>query len=74
LSQLTEFLGSRKQIAWIFHHHETEQQLIKFIAKLVNQYKQLELSQHWGPGDSTSVDGAFHDMYTQNLLAAHHIR
>ena len=31
------------------------------------------LPKHWGPGDSLSVDGAFWDMYTQNLLAAHHI-
>jgi hypothetical protein len=34
----------------------------------------LELPQHWGPGNSASVDGTFLDMYTQNLLAAHHIR
>jgi TnpA family transposase len=65
---------TRKQIAWLFHHHATEQRLIKLNAKLINQYMRLELPQHWGPGNSASVDGTFLDMYTQNLLAAHHIR
>jgi TnpA family transposase len=69
---LTQF--SRKQIAWVFHHHVTEQRLIKTSNHIVNGYNLFELPKRWGPGDSASVDGTFWDMYSQNLLAAHHIR
>lgn len=65
---------SRKQIAWIFHHHVTEQRIIKTCNHIVNSYNLFELPKRWGPGDSASVDGTFWDMYSQNLLAAHHIR
>jgi TnpA family transposase len=65
---------TRKQIAWLFHHHATEQRLIKTNKKIINEYNLFELPKNWGPGDSASVDGTFLDMYTQNLLAAHHIR
>lgn len=65
---------TRKQIAWLFNHHTTEQKLIKVLRKLVNRYNLFELPKHWGSGDSVSVDGTFWDMYKQNLLAAHHIR
>jgi TnpA family transposase len=65
---------SRKQIAWLFNHHVTDIRLIKTIQILINQYNTFALPKHWGPGDSLSVDGTFWDMYTQNLLAAHHIR
>jgi TnpA family transposase len=65
---------SRKQIAWVFHHHVTEQRLIKTSNQVVNGYNLFELPKRWGPGDSASVDGTFWDMYSQNLLAAHHIR
>ena len=41
---------------------------------MINRYNIFALPKHWGPGDSVSVDGTFWDMYTQNLLAAHHIR
>ena len=69
---LTQF--SRKQIAWLFHHHITEKRLKKASTQLINHYHLFALPKHWGPGDSASVDGTFWDMYTQNLLAAHHIR
>lgn len=69
---LIEF--TRKQIAWLFNHHVTDHKLIKTIQKLINSYNEFGLPKHWGPGDSLSVDGTFWDMYTQNLLAAHHIR
>jgi TnpA family transposase len=65
---------SRKQIAWVFHHHVTEQRIIKTCNHIVNSYNLFELPKRWGPGDSASVDGTFWDMYSQNLLAAHHIR
>jgi TnpA family transposase len=65
---------SRKQIAWLFNHHVTDIRLIKAIRILINGYNTFALPKHWGPGDSLSVDGTFWDMYTQNLLAAHHIR
>lgn len=65
---------SRKQIAWLFNHHVTDIRLIKAIQILINRYNTFTLPKHWGPGDSVSVDGTFWDMYTQNLLAAHHIR
>lgn len=65
---------SRKQIAWLFNHHVTDIRLIKAIRILINRYNTFALPKHWGPGDSLSVDGTFWDMYTQNLLAAHHIR
>lgn len=69
---LTQF--SRKQIAWLFHHHATEHRLIKSCSHLINSYNLFDLPKQWGPGDSASVDGTFWDMYSQNLLAAHHIR
>ncbi len=65
---------TRKQIAWLFNHHVTEQKLIKVLRVLINRYNLFELPRHWGAGDSVSVDGTFWDMYKQNLLAAHHIR
>lgn len=65
---------TRKQIAWIFNHHVTDQKLINALKKLINQYNVFELPKHWGTGDSQSVDGTFIDMYKQNLLAAKHIR
>jgi TnpA family transposase len=65
---------SRKQIAWLFNHHVTDIRLIQAIQILINRYNTFTLPKHWGPGDSLSVDGTFWDMYTQNLLAAHHIR
>lgn len=65
---------TRKQIAWLFNHHVTDFRLIKAIEVLINRYNTFDLPKHWGPGDSLSVDGTFWDMYTQNLLAAHHIR
>lgn len=65
---------TRKQIAWLFNHHVTDAKLIKAITVLINQYNTFGLPKYWGSGDSLSVDGKFWDMYTQNLLAAHHIR
>lgn len=65
---------TRKQIAWLFNHHVTDAKLIKAITALINHYNTFALPKYWGSGDSLSVDGTFWDMYTQNLLAAHHIR
>ncbi len=65
---------TRKQIAWLFNHHVNDQKLLKVITILINRYNIFALPKHWGLGDSLSVDGTFWDMYTQNLLAAHHIR
>ena len=60
--------------AWLFNHHVTDFKLIKAIQLVINRYNTFDLPKHWGPGDSLSVDGTFWDMYTQNLLAAKHIR
>lgn len=65
---------TRKQIAWLFNHHIVDHKLIKVLEILINQFNTFSLPKHWGPGDSLSVDGTFCDMYTQNLLAAKHIR
>lgn len=65
---------SRKQIAWLFNHHMTDERIDKAITWLVKQYNLFDLPKFWGYGDSASVDGTFWDMYTQNLIAAHHIR
>lgn len=65
---------TRKQIAWLFNHHVTDLKLIKAIQRLINHYNTFDLPKYWGAGDSLSVDGTFWDMYTQNLLAAHHVR
>lgn len=65
---------TRKQIAWLFNHHATDQKLIKTIKIIINRYNAFDLPKYWGTGDSQSVDGSFVDMYKQNLLAAHHIR
>lgn len=65
---------TRKQIARLFHHHVNDYKLLKTIKKLIKKYNGFALPKYWGLGDSLSVDGTFWDMYTQNLLAAHHIR
>lgn len=65
---------SRKQIAWLFNHHITEFRLNKISEEIIKAYKQFELPYIWGDGESASVDGTYWDMYTNNLLAEHHIR
>lgn len=65
---------SRKQIAWLFNHHITEVRLNKISEVIIKAYKQFELPYIWGNGESASVDGTYWDMYTNNLLAEHHIR
>lgn len=65
---------SRKQIAWVFNHHVTDYRLSKATEKLINIYNQFELPKSWGTGDSSSVDGTYWNMYTNNLLAEYHIR
>jgi len=65
---------SRKQIAWLFNHHITEARLNKISEVIIKVYKQFELPRIWGNGESASVDGTYWDMYTNNLLAEHHIR
>lgn len=65
---------SRKQIAWLFNHHITEKKLDCAITDIINRYNLFELPKKWGDGSSVSVDGTFWDIYTTNLLAAHHIR
>lgn len=65
---------SRKQIAWVFNHHVTDYRLSKATERLINIYNQFELPKSWGTGDSSSVDGTYWNMYTNNLLAEHHIR
>ncbi|HAU1598911.1 TPA: Tn3 family transposase [Legionella pneumophila] len=65
---------SRKQIAWLFNHHITELRLNKINEVIIKAYKQFELPYIWGNGESASVDGTYWDMYTNNLLAEHHIR
>ena len=65
---------SRKQIAWLFNHHITELRLNKISEVIINAYKQFELPYIWDNGESVSVDGTYWDMYTNNVLAEHHIR
>lgn len=65
---------SRKQIAWLFNHHITEIRLNKISEVIIKAYKQFELACIWGNGESASVDGTYWDMYSNNLLAEHHIR
>lgn len=65
---------TRKQIAWLFNHHVNDYKLIKTIKILINRYNVFALPKYWGDGSSLSVDGTFWDMYTQNILAAKHIR
>jgi len=65
---------SRKQIAWMFNHQITRHRLTKISEFVIKEYQKFELPYQWGKGDSASVDGTYRDMYTNNLLAAHHIR
>jgi hypothetical protein len=65
---------SRKQISWLFNHHITEYRLNKGIEKLINTYSLFDLPKIWGTGESVSGDGTYWNMYTNNLLAEHHIR
>ena len=39
---------TRKKIAWLFHHHATEQRIINAINKLINEYNLFELPKRWG--------------------------
>lgn len=65
---------SRKQIAWLFNHHITDYRLSKATEKVINAYSQFELPKSWGTGETGSVDGTYWNIYTNNLLAEHHIR
>ena len=65
---------SRKEIAWIFNHHITEYKLNKAMDYQINIYNQFELPKSWGTGKTESVDGTYWNIYTNNLLAEHHIR
>lgn len=65
---------SRKQIAWLFNHHITDYRLNKGTERIINAYNQFELPKTWGTGETGSVDGTYWNVYTNNLLAEHHIR
>ena len=65
---------TRKQIAWLFNHHVTDYRLSKASEKVINTYNQFELPKAWGTGETGSVDGTHWNVYTNNLLAEHHIR
>lgn len=65
---------SRKQIAWLFNHHVTEDKLNNLNKKVINKYNKFDIPKRWGNGESLSVDATYWDMYKKNLLAAHHIR
>jgi len=65
---------TRKQIAWVFNHHITDYRLSKATEKVINAYNQFELPKSWGTGETGSVDGTHWNVYTNNLLAEHHIR
>lgn len=65
---------SRKQVASLFNFHFTEQRIEAMLTRVVNFYNRFVLPKYWGDGNSVSVDGSYWEMYTSNLLAAHHIR
>jgi TnpA family transposase len=65
---------TRKQIAWLFNKHVTEDKLEKVSTKVVNFYNMFELPKHWGTGNSISTDATYWDMYQQNTVAEYHIR
>ena len=65
---------SRKPIAWLFNHHITDYRLSKATEKIINAYNQFDLPKSWGTGETGSVDGTYWNVYTNNLLAEHHIR
>nr|WP_244614173.1 transposase [Brucella sp. 10RB9212] len=58
----------------MFNHHITEVRLNKISEAIIEAYKQFDLPYIWGNGESASVDGTYWDMYTNNLLAEHHIQ
>ncbi|MEM1244284.1 MAG: Tn3 family transposase [Pseudomonadota bacterium] len=64
---------SRKQIVWLFHHHVTEQRIIRTCNNIINGYNLFELPKRWGQVIVPPLMARF-GMYSQNLLAAHHIR
>jgi TnpA family transposase len=65
---------SRKQVASLFNFHFTEPRIDAMQARVINFYNRFVLPKYWGDGSSVSVDGSYWEMYTSNLLAAHHIR
>jgi len=64
----------RKQIAWINHHHITEENLQKAIEIIINAYNNFALPRYWGDTTSVSADGMIWDLYDNNLLSEYHIR
>ena len=64
----------RRQIAWVDHHHITEQQIDEAIHSIINAYNTFGLPKHWGTGKSVSADGTKWNVYEQNLLSEYHIR
>lgn len=65
---------SRKQIAWLFNHHITEEKLDKASEVVTNLYNKFALPKKWGTGSSISVDATYVNMYQKNLVAEYHIR
>ena len=65
---------SRKQVAALFTHYLTEPRIDVMLTRVINYYNRFILPKYWGDGHSVSVDGSYWEMYTNNLLAAHHIR
>lgn len=65
---------SRKQVASLFNYYLSEPRIEAMLTRVVNYYHRFVLPKYWGDGSSVSVDGSYWEMYTSNLLAAHHIR
>jgi len=65
---------SRKQVASLFNYYLAEPRIDAMLTRVVNYYHRFVLPKYWGDGSSVSVDGSYWEMYTSNLLAAHHIR
>ncbi len=64
----------RRDIAWVHHHHISEENLDQINEALINAYNQFQLPKIWGSGKSASADGTKWDIYEDNLLASYHLR
>lgn len=75
-SQTANSLGTitRKQVAYINHHHISNDKLDSTINHIINLYKNFSILRHWGTGERAAADGTIWEIFEKNILAEKHIR
>jgi len=65
---------SAHMLSWANQRHVTPAMQNKAIAKIVNRYKNFDLTKIWGLGKSAAADGTMRKIRQENLTAEYHIR